>query len=290
MNDDSDKLVLAATFEDPAEAALARNQLESMGIRAVLGEENAANLGWAATGAEGGIKLLVADADLARSRYLLAVKPWLEKDEPEETAIATPENLQKIAVKDEDEEPPSPREQQATRAFKSAVLGLVLPPLIPYAIYLLGVVCFTRGKLQGRPRSHAVYAALVLGMLLAGLGVVVGVAYLGPLGKDPGLRLLTHPAPLIGKWQGKTKANMVVDLDLDAKGNMRCKLTTAEVQEWTGSWAYDNHTLLLQVEKVLSGPPPPNKFVGWEMDSMADGNNEMFLKDEGGLLRLVRQR
>ena len=76
MEDDSDNLVVAATFEDPTEAALARNRLEALGVRTVLGEENSANLGWASTGAGGAIKLLVAEADLARCRHLLSEKPW----------------------------------------------------------------------------------------------------------------------------------------------------------------------------------------------------------------------
>ena len=69
-------------------------------------------------------------------------------------------------------------------ACKSAVFGLLILPLLPYAMYLLLSVCTSHERLAGRPRRHAWFAALVLAPV-----ILVPIAMF--------LTLLLAPPPLL---------------------------------------------------------------------------------------------
>ena len=67
----SDEPTTVATFSDAFEANLAKSRLEEAGIRAfVTGDQIDST--WRLGGAFGGVKLLVAERDLAEAKRLLA--------------------------------------------------------------------------------------------------------------------------------------------------------------------------------------------------------------------------
>src|SRR5258707_1016358 len=58
-----DKLITIATFGNAVEANLAKNRLETAGIRAFLADEDTVDMAWQLTGAVGGIKLQIPEGD-----------------------------------------------------------------------------------------------------------------------------------------------------------------------------------------------------------------------------------
>jgi Putative prokaryotic signal transducing protein len=158
-----DKTVVVAHFGDPVEAELAKNRLEAEGIRAFLGTENTAGL-FAGMGLTfGGISLHVTEPDLARAAAMLdtpADDEAVPADEDSPAIMArhtlfgshesalregpAPELPEPEAVDADDEDDPVgsvaySAEGLATRAWRAAVLGLLLcPPLLHfYSLYLL---------------------------------------------------------------------------------------------------------------------------------------------------------
>ena len=142
-------------------------------------------------------------------------------------------------------------------------------------------------KTAGQPRTLAVIASIALLLLCAAAVGLLIVPRFTPPKKDAGLRNHAHPAVLVGKWQGKTWHDTDIVLELDAKGNMIYRLIGAVEREWRGSWAFDNFSLYLQVEKVERGEAPQQNIVGWEMERF--DRDELLLKEPPGVLRLVRQ-
>ena len=65
------KLVTIASFNTPGEANIARNYLDAAGVQAFLPDESAATMAWHLSGAIGGIKLQVADRDVAKAQAFL---------------------------------------------------------------------------------------------------------------------------------------------------------------------------------------------------------------------------
>jgi hypothetical protein len=65
------RLVTVASFNSPVEADIVRGQLREAGIEAFLADEALAGNFWALVNAVGGVKVQVADADLAPARELL---------------------------------------------------------------------------------------------------------------------------------------------------------------------------------------------------------------------------
>ncbi len=164
----SDALVTLASFADPTEAALARNALEEAGIRAALSDETMVSMFWHMTGAVGGVKLLVAASDLVRAEALLAElraepldgtaghstdAPAADGDQPDDEPGREPD--------DEDWPALSPREQDAERALKSAILGILFCPLQVYACWLLVKVFASSQPLAPRQRTRALVAGAI---------------------------------------------------------------------------------------------------------------------------------
>ncbi|HEY5314767.1 MAG TPA: DUF2007 domain-containing protein [Pirellulales bacterium] len=65
------RLVTAAAFNSPVEADLARSQLEEAGIASCLADEATAGNFWVLVNGVGGVKVQVAEHDLARAREVL---------------------------------------------------------------------------------------------------------------------------------------------------------------------------------------------------------------------------
>ena len=84
-----------AHYTDPIEAHLARGLLQSEGIDAHLGDEHLAVANWEWRLAVGGVKVRVADRDVARARAILAAleagEYALDADTEDERALQAPD-------------------------------------------------------------------------------------------------------------------------------------------------------------------------------------------------------
>src|SRR6516162_4817930 len=125
----SDRWVPVAAVDSAVEAAMVKNMLEEAGIEVMLGNENAVAMFGTPLGALGGIRVLVSKADEKEAQWILAQreskadKPVehepAEEGPPEAIRAGRPRRLATHA--DEDEEaPPTPREQDARRAMIAA--------------------------------------------------------------------------------------------------------------------------------------------------------------------------
>src|SRR5213595_315365 len=134
----SGQLVTVATFNNPVQAALARNYLENSLIRAFLLDEETVAVNWAIGNAVGGIKLQVHAADAAAASFMLGQLPTQHADAPQltgpDTRFADPETIEELRA---EREPMAPKDDAVDRLFRATVLGLVLLPLQLYALWLL---------------------------------------------------------------------------------------------------------------------------------------------------------
>jgi putative signal transducing protein len=164
----SDRLATVATFRSPVEANLARNRLEAAGIEAFLADEETVGMVWHLTNALGGIKLQVGDRDVGEALAILAESEALElpaagqADEalPPTSGEKQPWELGRVEV-DEPEVALTSREQNADRALRGTVLGLLLLPLQLYAFWLLLKVFVSDERLSPDKRRRAVVAAII---------------------------------------------------------------------------------------------------------------------------------
>jgi hypothetical protein len=149
----NDEFVTLATFGNALEAEMARNRLEAEGIRALILDRETASMAWHLTQAIGGVKLLVAPADEDRAALILD-HPAERLDRSEADAIVSQEDLDKVAPlsPDEPDEPPTERELNAGRAFKTQVFAFLIMPLQVLALYFIVKVFLSEERLNGRPR------------------------------------------------------------------------------------------------------------------------------------------
>ena len=161
----SRELVTVATFNDPVEAAMARNCLESEGVSAILVDEQTIATDWGLGNAIGGIKLQVSAAQLEKAEFLLTQRRTEDADETEpipETAIATHETAEDLRY---EEEHRAPKNQAVERLFRATVFGLFFWPLQFYALLLL----LTLGTLPGTlspDRRWKLWASVLLSLPL----------------------------------------------------------------------------------------------------------------------------
>jgi len=139
------KYVKIAAFETPVEAHIARNTLEAMGIAATISNESLAGNAWLYGGAIGGVHLHVA-AENAEE----ALKVLSEHDSSDERSSTedTDEGMTQESFDDDWDEEASETTLQteadrlAQRASRSGLLGLILPILQLYTLWLLLLFCF----------------------------------------------------------------------------------------------------------------------------------------------------
>jgi hypothetical protein len=178
------RLVTIATFDLPPKAELARNALTAAGIQSVLGDDNLIGMDWLVGNAVGWVKLQVREEDADKAVAVLdeALGAGSEVDEEdvaaeaEETAPVEEESALEerarlaVAPTTSDENPyaptPGSREDYARRLFVTAWLGLMMPPVWCYALYLFLNAAFKEGTLSQRGRLNLTVGAIVL---LAGL-------------------------------------------------------------------------------------------------------------------------
>lgn len=163
-----ERLVTVATFANPVETHVARSCLEASGLKAFLTDEETASMVWYLTNALGGIKLQVGEQDADEALALLAESAGTASpsaDQPEAMPSPPTEAAQPRALNGaEPGEPESvltEREQNADRALRGAVFGLLLLPLQLYVFWLLLKVFFSEERLGPDQRWRAVIAALM---------------------------------------------------------------------------------------------------------------------------------
>lgn len=150
---EEDAFVTVGSFHRLDDANFAKSLLLGAGISAVLVGETTVGMAWHLSPALGGVLLKVRREDAETARLVLAppagaaasaqsggADPALEGLDPEQLA----------AAEAEEESEWTPREQLAQRAFRAAIIGLVLLPVEPYATWLLIRWLFTRGAMQPR--------------------------------------------------------------------------------------------------------------------------------------------
>lgn len=161
------QLTTIATFESPAEAHLARLQLENEGIPAVITGEATATCLWYYGTAIRGAQLQVFEEDAKRAQELLnqiealsPETPWpldAEEDDPE---------LERL-------------EADVRRAWRAAVLGVFITPVLmilnAYSVWLLLNVQVSGRPLSGKVRRFfwMAWGANALAVLLSAGWIVL---------------------------------------------------------------------------------------------------------------------
>jgi hypothetical protein len=161
--------VTVAIFNNEVDAALARNYLETGGVRAFLQDEAAAAVDSPRTSPVGGIEIQVKPGDFGRAQFLLRQLPEdMRKNyrfgHAQESAFATSEMLHKLEANPHDE---TARDQAVDRLFRVAVMGLIFVPLQFYALWLLLTLHTEHGPISPRRRWKLLAAALLNVPLIA---------------------------------------------------------------------------------------------------------------------------
>lgn len=163
------RLVTIATFDQAAQARLAKNLLDEAGIRCAVTDETLVAMEWMLSNAVGGIKVQVWEEDADRALDLLEQKLGEEAAEepvsPEELAAqaeaAVPEDVvEEFGPRVEPGDPPIARlstwnrDEYARRGVFAAILGLMFAPVAFYAVYLLLNASFGSGEISARGRFN----------------------------------------------------------------------------------------------------------------------------------------
>jgi hypothetical protein len=156
----SDRLITVATYTEPTMAHLAQQKLEAAGVRCVLADDNTTGMDWLLGNAIGWVKLQVIEADADRAVAVLeGVGP---AQEPPSTAITEAGPGGGPPPRSDDEESSeNERSKMADRAFRAALLGLLLCPLELYAAVLLWEVWHGSEPLSDLGRRRALWASLI---------------------------------------------------------------------------------------------------------------------------------
>lgn len=159
------ELVQIATYPNAAEAEVARAALEGEGIKSYTADDDLVSMVWLLGNAVGYVKLLVAADDAERALAVL-------REATPSTTVADEEN--------EPTELTDVGDSEARRAWRTAVLGLVVcPPLLSlYSAYLLIKLGSSNPPLSHRGRNSVVGAIVVnLVMLIVLVAIAVGAYY-----------------------------------------------------------------------------------------------------------------
>jgi hypothetical protein len=179
-----DRLITVASFATPLDARLAMNRLEAAGIRAALEGEATSAMAWHLTNAIGGVKLLVMERDCERAMEILDAaeddrdpateetvddsridetdeQDWVgdERDDYEDDDEEIDDDAEDDAAEDEVEEELTSREQNADRALRGAIVGILFFPIQIYTLWLLVKVFASEERLRADKRKRAIVAA-----------------------------------------------------------------------------------------------------------------------------------
>jgi hypothetical protein len=138
----TDDLVVVATFIGMDEAAVARCALEHEGIQTFLANEHLVAIAWQLSQATGGVRLSVATKDVERARKIL-------RSGADRLAVISQDDDASDAG-GEDDAPLSAGDALIERAWKSSLVGfLAVPPVFHlWALWLL-----RRAYAEGGPHT-----------------------------------------------------------------------------------------------------------------------------------------
>jgi Putative prokaryotic signal transducing protein len=199
----NEPLTTVATFSTPVEAELARNRLEEQGIPAIVMDAETVGL-FQMGGAFGSVKLQVPESDARRARRILAVRASRAEREEDYSADEHIQDHGRVRVRhsparadDEEEVAESESDATAARAWRSAVIGLLLlPPLLHfYSAWLLFQLPWTQGPLTLRGKQKAFLAAALDLLVLIALILLLRALTMPPAPRRPdGPPLPNEPA------------------------------------------------------------------------------------------------
>ncbi|HIK04854.1 MAG TPA: DUF2007 domain-containing protein [Trichormus sp. M33_DOE_039] len=147
--------VTIATFGNYVDANLAKQLLESQGIQCYLANESTVNMAWHLTVAVGWIQLQVSQADIEQAKIVLVSSEF-------ETAVSGEEPLTNDEA-DDDIEKLSWVDETADRAFRTAIIGLLLIflPIQLYSLWLLIRLLVSRRRISPNRRIKVIFALLL---------------------------------------------------------------------------------------------------------------------------------
>lgn len=170
MQGDPGDFATLISFGSIGEAHVAAGLLDAAGIECRVPDENAASTIPHAAPAMGGYRLQVRREDFARARAVLA-------DDSDEDEAPGPPRI----ADDPDDARPNPREAAALRAWKAAVIGWILLPVVLHLYslwHLSSVLRYDAFTLSAGARRRA-WIALFLDVLALAAGAFVGLVILG---------------------------------------------------------------------------------------------------------------
>jgi|SRR5579864_2891682 len=193
------------------------------------------------------------------------------------TAIAC-----KVDLPPKEFEEESTRSQKASRAFRAAVVGLVLLPLelfvprgqtvfqiafffpslilIPYSIWLLYQVFVSKEKLERRPRRLAVLAGVINCSVLL-FPFLFLVSLLVPQ-RDP---RFDYPVEMVGTW---TTDNGALVMELRKNGKLVYRAKGPPEIEFSGIWGLGDSRFFFEVRRIIKGadvfPFPKDQLLTWD--------------------------
>jgi Putative prokaryotic signal transducing protein len=182
-----DNLVTLTTFEDPLHAQLAKSVLELEGIPAFAQNSEMASMHWFwMVGRLSAVRLEVAAEHVDKARAILEQSNHEMAFTNDETTLPSADDaiyeddtpITKAEVHAAEDDALTQREERADRAFRCAILGLLLFPLQGYAFYLLLRVFVSNEPLRSKHFKRAVIAAAinipaVIACLLAIKGMLI---------------------------------------------------------------------------------------------------------------------
>jgi hypothetical protein len=155
----NDELVTIATFANSIQANLAKGELQEEGIHSVVaGDDPGGTLAFMTSSI--GVKLCVRREDVKAARQVLSEADGENLSPIDEEAIGDAVDVEPEAAAD-DKETLTKREQEAIRAFRSAILGLFFFPLQAYTVWLVLKVFFSDERLAPQHRIWGWIAALI---------------------------------------------------------------------------------------------------------------------------------
>jgi len=163
---------------------MAKNCLEALGIQGFLADVEFVTWYWTYANAIGWIKLQVGDEDADEARMLLTRHGDLEASpsfgleeagDQSSPSEPVPESADQGGEGEPDELEPAPtaRYENADRAFRGAVLGVLFSPIQFYVFYLLLRVLFSTERLGNRERSKAIIAAVINSVFVTSLCLAI---------------------------------------------------------------------------------------------------------------------
>lgn len=173
-----------ATCPDLLAAQILKSQLMSSGIEAHIPDELTVGVSWDIRIALGGLRVMVLESQLEEARRLIAAA------RPDDAALAE-EAVGELEMDSEfeaarrdiparfragaDETPPSVEttaEQRASKAFRTAIIALVMIWLLPYALHM-SVTAITNPDQTPRGRKRALGALAICFVQALGIGFLV---------------------------------------------------------------------------------------------------------------------